>query len=362
MEEPNKIIQEDEIDLLELARFIWGKRRFIIKVTSIFVALGLFIAFTRPVGYEASCKLMPESQEGVNSSLGGLGGLAGLAGINLDMGTSGSLTPQLYPEIVKSIPFQLKLIHEPVYFQNLDSSVSSYYYLSEVQKSTLVGFILKYTIRLPGTIIKMLKKDEIIVDHLNNGLYRFTEQEWSILESYRERFNVEVDSKTRVITVTTEMPDPFAAAIITNMLVKHLTEEVTRYKIEKVKLNLDFVQERYEEAEKRYQQKQRALALFADQNKNIISSTAQIESQRLQNELNIAFELVKGLASKLEQAKIKVKEETPVFTVLEPVQIPIKKSKPNKKLILLVAVSLGICFSVFYILLKKWLSYNTGND
>ena len=58
-------ISEDEIDLIELAKIIWAGRRLIIKVTAVFIILGLIIAFTSKVEYEASCKLLPESQEGL---------------------------------------------------------------------------------------------------------------------------------------------------------------------------------------------------------------------------------------------------------------------------------------------------------
>ena len=48
---------------------------------------------------------------------------------------------------------------------------------------------------------------------------------------------------------------------------------------------------------------------FNDKNKNITSSLFRTESQRLQNELDIAMEVYKGLASQLEQAKIKLKSK-----------------------------------------------------
>ena len=86
-----KDIQEGEIDLVELAKTIWTGRLLIAKVAGIFAILGLIIAFTSPVEYQASCKLLPENQETKSPSLGGLAGLAGLAGVDLGgMGNSGS--------------------------------------------------------------------------------------------------------------------------------------------------------------------------------------------------------------------------------------------------------------------------------
>ncbi|MFH6985184.1 Wzz/FepE/Etk N-terminal domain-containing protein [Marinoscillum luteum] len=343
-------MQEDVIDLLELARVIWSKRRFILKVTGTFMAVGLLIAFTSKVEYEASCKLMPENQEGMKGNFGGLGGLAGLAGIDLGgMGATGSLTPELYPEIVKSIPFQLELIHTPIRFEKLDSLLSSYTYFTEIDRPSLFGFLAEYTIGLPGKAKGLFRAEEVAPTNPPDDLIHLTKGDWKLLEKYRERVNVSVDTKTGVIIVTTEMPDPYAAARLTDLLVKKLTVEVTEYKIGKAKVNLEFIRERYAEAEKEYEVKQRQVARFADQNKNITSSMVQTEYQRLQNEMNIAFEVYKGLASQMEQAKIKVKEETPVFTVLEPVKVPVEKSKPKRVLILasfLFSGLIGVCLYV----------------
>ena len=101
----NQIIKNDEIDLVEVARTIWKGRKLILKVTIVFFLLGLLVAFGSKVEYAASCKLMPESQEGMKSNLGGLGSLAGLACINLDMAGTAALTPELYSQIAKSVPF-----------------------------------------------------------------------------------------------------------------------------------------------------------------------------------------------------------------------------------------------------------------
>lgn len=350
-------IKEEEIDLLELAKLIWAKRIFIIKITTVFALFGLIIALTTPVEYEAYCEMMPESQEDLKGNFGGLGGLAGLAGINLDFGSSASLSPELYPKIVKSIPFQVKLIHEPVYFQNIDSVVSSYYYLTERHGQSLLGYIAKYTLGLPGLIKGLFTTQQLGIGTNQFGLYYFSKEEWKIIENYKERINVEVDVQTGVIKVTTEMPDPYAAAILNKKLVSYLTEEVTRYKLEKVKLNLNFVEERHYEAMHRYQQTQKELALFVDQNKFMISSAAEIEKQRLQNDVNLAFDLFKGLATQLEQSRIKLKEETPVFTVLEPVQVPVDKSKPKRSVIVLFAAVLGGAVGMIWLFFRNKSSY-----
>lgn len=354
--EPNargQIIQEDEIDLLELARTIWSRRWFIAKVTGSFALIGILIAFTSKVEYKSSCRLMPESQEGMKGDLGGLGGLAGLAGINLDMGGSGSLTPNLYPEIVKSSSFQLDLINTPIRFENRDTVVSSKNYFQTLDKRSFISYLAEYTIGLPGKILGLFSKIPSTVEiPISEPYIRLSKEEFVLLDGFRSRVNLSLESKTGIIAISAEMPDPVAAAEVTQMVVEKLTAAVTAYKVEKAEDHLLFIESRYVESQIQYERKQALVAQFADENKNLSSSIAQIEYQRLQNDMSIAFEVYKGLASQREQAKIKIKEETPVFTILEPVQVPNTKNKPKRKLIVLGAIVVGFFASLGFVIIK----------
>ncbi len=346
-----EILKDDEIDLIVLTKLLWSSRRFILKIVMAFAFVGLVIAFTSKVEFKASCKLMPESQEGMKGSLGSLGGLAGLAGINLDLGSAGNLTPELYPEIVKSVPFQLQLINEQVRFESLDTITSCYYFFKELENPSMLSLISEYSIGLPGKIKSFFSSDNIIT---TSEFIKLTKEDWELLEEFSERITVSISDETGIININTELPDAFAAAKINSLVVEKLTNEIIKYKTEKVQVNLDFIEERYGEAKSDYERRQNNVAIFTDQNKNVTSSLVQTEYQRLQNELNIAFEVYKGLASQLEQAKIKVKEETPVFTVLEPIRIPEEKSKPKRRLILLGFSFIGILVGIGIILFKQF--------
>lgn len=58
--------ETEEIDLLELAKKIWAKRRFIIKYALIGAVAGLVIGFSLPKEYTSSVKMAPE--EGKSNS------------------------------------------------------------------------------------------------------------------------------------------------------------------------------------------------------------------------------------------------------------------------------------------------------
>ncbi|MBU2916049.1 Wzz/FepE/Etk N-terminal domain-containing protein [Reichenbachiella agariperforans] len=355
MTDEKKIIQDDEIDLVELAKTIWAGRWFIAKVTGLFVVLGFIIAFTSPVEYEASTKLLPEAMEGTTPSLGGLGGLAGLAGIDIGSMTSGGgvLSPQLYPEIVNSLPFILDVMNDTIYFEGQNIHTTSFDFFENIAKPSMLGYMVKYTIGLPGLIKgAIVGSQQIPVSIENQGFYRLTKDQWKLVERFKERILLIIDEETGLISITVEMPDAYAAAQITRKVEREVTQTVIKYKTDKAKENLAFVVKTFEDAKKEFESVQLRLARATDRNMNVFSATAQIELRRIENEYNVAFEVYKGLASQVEQMKIKLKKETPVFTVLEPVRVPEDKSKPKRAVVLVIFCLFGGFFASVIVLVR----------
>ena len=139
-----------------------------------------------------------------------------------------------------------------------------------------------------------------------------------------------------------------ATAGLTKMVFEELTEYIIDSRTSEAMQEMLFIQERTEEARTEFYRAQNRLAEFRDRNINISTAKAQSEEERLKAEFELAFNLYRNLSQQLEQAKIKVKENTPVFTILEPVQVPIEKSEPERfKIVLLYSffgVFIGLTF------------------
>lgn len=368
----NKNIMEKEIGLIEIMKNIWVNRKWFIIITLGFMVFGIVIAFTSRVEYQASCKLFPENQGRSTSKLGGLSNLANLAGINLNSKIGeNNLSLNLYPEIINSFPNQLKIIHDTLDFESKGLRISSFDYFKNYKSPTLLNYIIKYTIGLPSTIIgtiigtinswvvtkKKAKKQKSIFN--NYKFYRLTKTEWGILQNFKNRINIETESESGLIKVTVKMPDAVAAAQLTDKVVNIMTEKIIEYRIKKMKNNLNFVQNTHKDAEKRFEKAQLNLAIALDRNKNLTLESASIQLETLKNQYNLAFELFRGLAVQMEQTKIKLKEETPVFTVLEPIRIPEKEYSPKKGIILMVSTFLGMIVSCVFIVIKLFIKSTT---
>jgi len=336
--------EEDEIDLLKLAKTFWAGRKTLFICLLIGGVLGVFVAIFTPAEYTATTIMVPQ-MSGKGSSMGGLGGLAALAGIDLGASSSGGdMSPILYPKIVSSIPFKLELMNTPIKFKEFNKPVSLFDYTINNKKTSVLGTIKKYTIGLPGVIIAAIKgkKTEQILSKDERGqLIVLTEDQNKVSKALDQIISLEADAKQGFLTLTVNMPEALAAAQLAQKAQELLQRDITDFKIQKAKAELEFIQERYNEAKGQAEGYQVNIAQKTDQYKNLTSSVPQVQTTRMQTKYGIANTVFVELAKQLEQAKIQVKKDTPVFTIVEPVSVPIEKSKPNRPMILIIFIFLG---------------------
>lgn len=371
---PTPASNEDEIDLLALAKTLWENRNIVLKSILICGIIGILVASTSPKEYEASTVMVP-SIGGNVSNLAGLGGLAAMAGINLNISSGGDLVPSVYPQIIVSLPYQLELMKTPLSFSGINEPVSLIDYFTEIQKPNLLR---KYTIGLPsvllgisGSILSTIKGpnlNKIVEPNENQKPFELTGKQQSGRNILTGLVSLNVNSQGGTITLTTRMPEALAAAQLCQRAQELLQEQIIEYKIKKTKANLVYIQQRFDETALRFEEIQQKLATFSDRNKNVSLASAKTEEVRLTSQYNLIFSIYSDLAKQLEQAKIQVKQDTPVFTIIEPVTVPTTKSNPNRPKILMISIFLGaflgtiIVFGLEFIRAIKKMWRNEGHN
>lgn len=355
-----KPIGETEVDFINLARTFWEGRRVIGKLILLALIIGFFVAILIPNEFTASSTMVPQISDpksklaGLSGGLSGLSGLAAMAGINLNTGTGSELSPRTYSSIISSVPFQLELMKTPLNFEKLDRQVTLYDYYTKIKFGNP---FIKYTVGLPHLIIKAIKgeKKNKINTSLANPLYLLTEDQVEVQKIIDNQVGIFVNDKDAYVSITCSLPEAYAAAQLTRNAQELLQRYITEFKIEKAKLDQEFIQQRYDEAKKNYQDAQRQLASFRDRNKFMATAIAKTEEERLNGEYTLVTGVYSELAKKLEQAKIQVKEETPVFTIIKPVSVPIEKSSPNRPLILAISAFIGLVAGTILVLGKDFM-------
>src|SRR5690625_6683695 len=91
---------------------------------------------------------------------------------------------------------------------------------------------------------------------------------------------VTLETSGGLINISTQLPDPKAAALTNALVVEKIQEYITDYRLEKARQNLAAIQNQEEEARQRYEQADLELALFLDQNINL-STNVRSEERRV---------------------------------------------------------------------------------
>lgn len=351
---------EDEIDLVEIVQKLWRNRKFIIKVTVVFAVLGFIVAISTPNVYTASCTMVP--QTGQKSAGGSLGGLAAMAGINLGSLSSGEvLSPTVYPKIMTNVNFQKELIYSKFHFKSVTEPITLYDFYTDkkYQKFSIIGTLKKYTIGLPGVIIGAIKgKQADILQSDSSSIQSLTSKEKDVLEIISANLSLSVNNKDGYISISANMSEPLLAAELAQRGQELLQKFITEFKIEKVASNLQFVEKSFEESKRNFESKQAELARYRDANKSFTSAMAKTQEEKLTSEYTLLLGIYTELAKQKEQAKISVTETTPILTVIEPVFIPIEKSKPSRAMMLFIYTFLGLIIGIGIVFVVPYLEEN----
>lgn len=326
--------EEDAIDIIALLKQLWVARKTMLKITMLFLFLGLFVAIFSKKEFTASTTFVPANQgEGTK---GNLGSLASLAGISLGGATgSAEISPELYPQIVQSIPFQLELLQTKLTIDGQEKPISYKEYYDTIYSAGVLGNVKKYTLGLPGVLLSFFKTDakqEIVSQE--NQILSLSQQDNDLIEQLAAQISLAVNDKEGFVTISATMPEAKASAQLTLKAQTLLQDYALKFKTQKSIEQLKYIEDRYLEKQQEFTKIKIEFARFQDQNNAVNTALGKTMLLQLQSDYDLVFSVYTELAKQLETQRLQVKKDTPLFTVLKPVNIPIERSAPKRFLIL----------------------------
>ena len=350
--------EEEGIDIMALMRQLWDGRKTVIIWTVVFMVLGLVAALTMKRTYSVSTVMVPQLSSGRSSSLSSL---ASLAGFDLGMNTTADLSPVTYPQIVSSIPFRLELIYTPVHYSDVDHPVTMMDYALNYSKPSVMGTVKKYTLGLPGVILSAIRgeKEEVKLPGGGEGdsgpkPLLVSQNEEKLLKYVGQNVGLAVDKKEGLLTLSVTGSEPIQTAELAMKAQQLLQEEITRFRTEKAEKELAYVEARYEEIKAEANNYQSQLATVRDRSQNMPTTRSQIELERIQSKYNVTNSIYLELAKQLEQSKMQVKKDTPAFTIVQPVAVPLQPSNSRAKT-LIVWTFFGLILGCGIVLAKGYM-------
>ena len=344
----NNIPEEQEIDIMELISKLWKKRMMIIKWCVAGAIIGLVAGFSIPKTYKAGATLAPETEQRMGS---GVSSIASMMGVSLDNSVD-AISVEMFPDVVASTPFIYGLFDLPVTFERKDSVITTDLldYMLEYQKSPWWSYVVQAPFKALGWVMSIGKEKES--DELPAELnpQNLPKKVRGVVKYFAENIMVTVDKKTGKTQISLEMQDPLVVATVVEAVMENLKDYMSDYRTSKVRQDVENLSLIYEQRKQDYYAAQQAYAQYVDGNRSVALRSAQAESERLQQEMNLAYQVYSQIATQLEAARIKEQEAKPVFAVLEPVSIPNKKAAPSKAKLLVIFTFLAGCCSAAWVL------------
>lgn len=338
---PASTPEEQEIDLMDLLRQIIAMRKTLYKAAGIGLVVGIIIAFSIPRQYTVSVTLAPEMGSDAKS-----GGLASMAASFLGAGSMSNspdaLNATLSSEIVSSTPFLLELFDTRVQTLDGDLDTTLVAYLDE-QSAPWWSLILGAPGKAVGAVKGLFSEKPDTATTLNP--FQLTPKESQKVAGLKNSIQANIDKKTGITTLSVTLQDAKVTAMVADSVVTKLQQYIINYRIAKAKEDCAYLEQLYQERQQEYYDAQQRYARYVDANKSLVLQSVRTEQERLQNDMNLAYQVYSQVAQQLQVARAKIQEEKPVFAVVEPATVPLRASN-NRKMIIIGIVFLALVGTV----------------
>ncbi len=343
--------KEDQIDIIALIAQLWLSRIFILKSVLIGLILGLVVAILTPNQYSSSSMFTPNYGQ-QESGASGLKGLASLAGIDIGSmgGSSKEISPMLYGKIIESAVFKMAILSAPL--QNVEQAATVREYLNQ-DSSTFLTTVKSYTIGLPAKVIALFKSEKDNAALLIDGIEKISEADYALFQKLNNLIQININDKDGYIELVATTQDPLVSAQLAKQSEALLQKEIIGLKTKGSLELLTYLETQFEQKRNLLNKAQDNLSRFKDQNMNIARYSFSNSQIRLETELQTANSVFTNVNAQLEQVKLQVAKETPVFSIIKPVVIPNEKSAPSSFMILFIYIFLALIASVGFVLVKE---------
>jgi len=327
-----------EIDIVKIAKIVLRRWRLLMRFAIAGAIIGVIIAFSIPKTYCSSVLLAPEFSSGTASLSSSLSELASSFGVNIGNANSSmdAIYPDLYPDIFESTEFIESLYDVPVRLQD-DDRVRTY--INHIKKDLRMAW-WDYP---KSWLSRLLKKPEPLTANGKNGAnpYAMNRTQWELYKIVSLGITCLVDKKTSVITISVCDQDPMVAAIMADTLQRRLQAYITDYRTKKARTDYEYYDKLMKEAESKYKEKQSKYVGFSDSHRNSVLQSVNVHEQSLQSKMSSAYEVYATMSKMRDQAKAKIQERTPAFTMIQSAKMPYKASSRSRLATLLIFILLG---------------------
>ena len=303
MADTSRLVADDEIDLFELARTVWGGKWLIMFVSLSAAAISAWVSLQLPNVYTVEVKIAPvdEDQGGqMSAMIAQYGGLASLAGIPILSGGGGQT--DLLLEVLKSRSFLARFIEENALGPRLVATDS---YDPVTGTESLDPAVYDQG---TGTWVREAEPPKTAAP-----------SEEELYEAFTESLSVTKDKTSPIITVSFEHRSPLLGFDVLSRLIKRLDDFARSRDKTKSEQSIRFLEEK-------------------------LSQTRLVDVEK------VLYQMIETQTKTLMLAEV---NDDYAFQVIDEPQVPEKRSRPNRALIVVLATLVGGMVAVLWVLIRS---------
>ena len=350
----NNIKYDDEISLKEVisklkdwTNYLMSKWHILTIVFALGGLLGFMYTLTKKTKYEAELTFVLEGEKPSGMSL--YSGLASQFGLGGGSGSDGVFGGTNFLALMKSRSMIQRALLTTISLNN--------------QKITLAEFYIR---------IKKFREEwkETSPDLLNvkfppgSDPNSFTKIQNSLMGSFHSGIVSEhlyVGSKSKkenILSFKVTSENELFSKYLTDALAKEVSEFYINTKTERTKRSLSIMEHQADSIRKEFNSAIVGVSTLIDANPNPNQSRVRlaVPSQRRQVDAQVNQTLLMELIKNIEMSKMNIREETPLFQVIDSPVMPLPVIKPNKKTFFVLGAVLSVILAVVFLVVKRVLN------
>ena len=308
------------------------------------IVFSLIFVFTIPRYYTCKVMLAPEA-----TNNNGLNSLMSSFGLGEMENTDDAISPKLYPDLMTSNDFIVSMFS--VEITTMDGELTTTYYDYLLHHDEKVWYM-----KLIGKLIKVLKPNspKVSISGMQGRTFSpaflLNKEQYDVSQAICDKIQCDYDKKTGVVSVTVKDLDPLVCALIADTVSNRLQDFILDYRTKKARNDLEYTQRIYAQTKADYEESNERYVAAVDANWDIVNETAKARLEALSNDKTLKYQTFSAITQKLEGAKAKLQEATPVITVLQGSSVPQKPAGPKRVFITLALMFVACLACTAYII------------
>jgi len=340
---------------LQLAASYCLLHRTLLLRTALFgVGAGVIIAFSLPQTYTVEITAVPKVTW-TRSSISRQDNLLSLLSGNLvnnNPDDPDCFRPSLYPHIVASTPFLLRLAEIPVHTLDDTTTCTLGHYVDHVQRTPWWNYVLGAPKLATGFVRNLLTADDPNPADTPDtagkptatppAIRRLSKQQLRTAGRIFRCLHTETDEDKFTVSFRATLQDPMVAALVADSFRVHMQTYIQHYRDVKARRHLAYCDTLLQQARTDYFKMQETLAAYEDSHRQLNGFQNRQEGSRLRLQKNRAYQAYLQAETNYREAQNRITAVTPLYSVITPAEVPQHPDGPGRWVIVLLTTLLAV--------------------